>query len=86
MEEIALAYDEAAPGLGSRFLAALDRTYDQLKQFPDSAEEVLTEIRRARVAEPFPYLIYYSRQGDRLEIIAVVHGRRHERVWRHRVD
>ena len=86
IEEIALAYDHALPGLGTRFLAALEHAYEQLTLFPNSSEKVFPEVRRAPLHRPFPYLVYYSPQEDWLEILAVVHGSRHERVWKRRLD
>ncbi len=33
----------------------------------------------------FPYVVYYRVLTDRVEIIAVLHGSRHERAWQERL-
>lgn len=84
VEEISHYYERARLGLGERFLKALEDLYERLATLPDSGKEVRPGIRQA-IVPGFPYLVYYARFPDRLEIIAVVHQARHERAWKDRL-
>jgi len=88
-QEAAADFDAAADwyqqeaGLGERFTAHVRRALDRISQMPELHRILYRGIRRARVKK-FPYSIYFRIQTDRVEVIAVLHGRRDPSVWRSR--
>jgi plasmid stabilization system protein ParE len=76
-------YEEQRTGLGVRFVTAVQDALDRIGQMPELHAVVYRDLRRARVAK-FPYNIYYRVLADRVEVLAVVHGRRNPSVWQSR--
>jgi toxin ParE1/3/4 len=70
-------------GLGEKFTAHVRATLDRIAQMPELHPILYRGIRRVRVRK-FPYCIYYRVQTDRVEIIAMLHGRRDPSAWRSR--
>lgn len=78
-------YENQSPGLGAEFLRCLDACLSLLGRQP----EIFLEIhRRSRMAlvRRFPYLVIYGVTPDFISVIAVMHGSRHPRRWRGRLD
>ena len=50
---------------------------------PEMYALAVHNVRRGKLRR-FPYLIYYRILLDRIEVIAVLHGSRHPRVWQDR--
>ena len=42
------------------------------------------EVRRASVAHPFPFGIFYKIDGDTIRVIAILHNARNPEVWKRR--
>ena len=83
-------YEERSPGLGGRFLNAIEATIALLREAPQRfpvfhrAPDLV--IRRALV-EGFPYALFFiwsDRSGD-MSVIACMHARRDPRRWLSRV-
>ena len=76
-------YEEQSPGLGSRFIEALDRALARIVEHPLAHPRVHGEIRRA-LLDRFPHGLYFRPLPGEIVVLAVVHGRRHPRHWRSR--
>ena len=76
-------YDRRVPGLGARFLDAVEAAARQIQRQPtlgalDSAG------RRRRAVRHFPYRFIYRFESDNLFVLAVAHGSRRPGYWTER--
>jgi plasmid stabilization system protein ParE len=81
-------YDAQRPGLGSEFIEEILSTFDAIQRNPFlNCRQHPTKNIRWRYPKRFPYRVVYEViENQRLVIIAaVLHGARHDRVWRDRV-
>ncbi|MGD9636361.1 MAG: type II toxin-antitoxin system RelE/ParE family toxin [Pirellulales bacterium] len=78
-------YERQRANLGDRFADALDEVVAHVAAQPELFAVVFRTVRRTKLRR-FPYVVYYRILTDRVEIIAVLHGHRHPRTWRRRVD
>jgi toxin ParE1/3/4 len=76
-------YEEQRGGLGLVYRAALDAAVERIARAPGSFAIQYRDLRRVLV-ERFPYAVFYRAYPDRILIVAVVHGRRHPRIWQSR--
>ena len=85
IEEIALWYaSEGGAEIGLDFYAALERTWEQLREFPDTGKRCswldtrLSEVLRYRVISPFgnSLVFYRSNALGEVEVIRVLHSSR----------
>jgi plasmid stabilization system protein ParE len=76
-------YEEQKEGLGAEFVTEVQDALDRIGQMPELHSVVYKDLRRARVGR-FPYNIYYRILADRVEVLAVIHGRRKPSVWQSR--
>ena len=82
-------YESQVRGLGQQFYAAVDDAVQKIAAQPraySSAPGVPPgrDVRLRRVNR-FSYLIYYEVAATEVVIMAVVHARRSQRVWRRRL-
>lgn len=84
LAEAADWYDDERPGLGSRFLDAVEATLIRIEEQPRSFPLAYRDLRRALLPRPFPYQIYYRLRDDLVEVFAVFHGARDPREWQRR--
>jgi plasmid stabilization system protein ParE len=83
--EAAMAwYGKRSGAAAQAFLNELDRTIKELSLRPERYQLYEFNIRRA-VLRRFPYLVVFREGTERIEIIAVAHGRRRPGYWRDRV-
>lgn len=66
-------YEERQTGLGRRLIAELDLAYARIQSEPLSYQEDIPDIRRCML-HVFPYLVFYTLQDKRIEILAVIHA------------
>ena len=78
-------YESRSPGLGSRFLAALRATLDEIADNPERYPEAWPGIREAVVSR-WPYAVYYQIHDDHVTVIAVFHNARDPAVWQGRAS
>ena len=78
-------YEQHEIGLGDAFADCLDKIVNGIEAMPEMYAPALDNVRRGKLRR-FPYLIYYRILLDRIEVIAVLHGSRHPRVWQGRVS
>lgn len=62
--------------LGSEFHERIKETIRTVVRF-GGGDHIGAHGYKARKAEPFPYIVYYESDGEDLNIIALVHERRH---------
>jgi plasmid stabilization system protein ParE len=76
-------YQNIDPDLAARFMSEGRTTMVRIPQFPYGFPLVNGAVRRARLKR-FPYGIYYSLRLNEAKIIAILHQRRSDEVWRQR--
>jgi plasmid stabilization system protein ParE len=76
-------YDRQREGLGGEFLTAVEEMFDRLRESPQLYAVGYKGVRPARLKR-FPYVVYYRIKDEAVEVLAVLHGSRHPRVWRSR--
>ena len=77
-------YEEQVPGLGSDFLAAVERTLQSLQESPARLSLIYREVRRALIRR-FPYGIFFAWEKQRISVLAVMHTARETGKWRRRL-
>lgn len=77
-------YDEQKPGLGARFLAALNSTLAGIEDHPKLCPVVHQGIRRALFPRPFPYMVLFRLEEDGAAVYAVLHQARDPELWKRR--
>jgi plasmid stabilization system protein ParE len=83
-------YDEAAdwyeaqqPGLGKRFIEAIETVMNEVAVAPERWPEVLANVRERPISR-WPYCIYYKVSDNHIEVLAVFHASRDPKIWRSR--
>lgn len=83
------AYESKVPGLGRRFLAAVNDAVQKISFQPRgyslAARTPAGREVRFRKVNRFSYVIYYEVTAADVVVLAIVHARRHQRVWRRRL-
>jgi toxin ParE1/3/4 len=83
-DDAASFYHMQQPGLGKRFLEALEDAITRIRRNPLLYRKVDGEIRKCRLIR-FPYGVIYRLKGDCIDIIAVMHLRRQPDYWKLRL-
>jgi toxin ParE1/3/4 len=78
-------YEGQSEGLGTEFLRALDAAFAAIRRTPELYPVVRGRTRRALLRR-FPYGVFYAADGEDVVVLAVVHARRHPRVWQRRAE
>lgn len=73
-------YMRQSPFLGGRFLDAIEKTIERMRQFPQAFPASEDGVRSAPVAG-FPYALRYTLVEGEILIYAVSHMRRAPRYW-----
>ncbi len=79
-------YEECADNLGTEFLDEVDRAIETVRESPTiwPFRDERQGIRRYLIHR-FPYGVIYRVRYETIEVIAVMHLRRHPDYWRGRV-
>ena len=77
-------YRKKSPASADRFLAQLEVFIARIGKMPEMYAIVRQQARLAPLRQ-FPYIVCYRVLTDRIEILAVYHGRRKASVWRKRL-
>ena len=72
-------YESQKPGLGDRFVAAVSKVFERITEFPELYAPFWRDVRFVRVKR-FPYVVYYRHATDRVIVLAVLHGSRHQSI------
>jgi toxin ParE1/3/4 len=83
IREIHEYLEQVRIGLGSQFAARLRDVLERIETAPDLFAAIWKDVRAVRVRR-FQYVVYYVAFSDRVEVVAVLHGARHESAWRSR--
>jgi len=77
-------YNEAQPGLGGRFTAAVEDAVTRALGFPFSGAPSRAGTRRI-IVKGFPFSVYYRPDSDGVVVFAVAHQARRPFYWQSRV-
>lgn len=77
-------YHQQQPGLGERFIAAMEAALGAVLDAPLAGPVLEQDVRR-RLTRVFPYAILYSVEPDRIFVLAVMHCHPMPGDWRSRV-
>jgi len=84
IDEAAVWYESQAPGLGEKFLIAVDEAIDAILRNPRAFSEVDHGTRRFPMRR-FPYGVVYQERRDQILIISCFHSHRDPKHWRRRL-
>jgi toxin ParE1/3/4 len=76
-------YEAELPGLGARFRAEIGSTVERIRENPLQFPAVFKSLRRALLRR-FPYMLFYTIDGNTLLVIACFHVSRNPRMWQKR--
>jgi plasmid stabilization system protein ParE len=76
-------YLRRSPAAASRFQVALEAALEQIMRSPDRWPAYLHGTRY-RLLRRFPFIVVYRQLADRLQVLAVAHGRRRPGYWKRR--
>ena len=74
-------YNEMIPGLGSDFLAVVERALESILENPARFPIIHREVRRALLSR-FPYGIFFFLEEERVVVLGVMHTARDPAKWR----
>lgn len=84
LEEARAWYDGRLPGLGATFATRAGKSLDAIGLMPEMYGLVWQDVRAAPIRR-HPHIIYYRVLGDRVEVFALLHGRKDPAEWQARV-
>ncbi len=82
--DAAAYYDQQDDGLGDRFAAHIQATIARILSNPFLPRCFDDECRKVK-ADKFPYMVIYLVEGERVQIISVMHTSRHPDYWKSRL-
>ncbi len=77
-------YEAEQDGLGERFLEEVYESIRHVCLFPSSYQQIESGVRRCCV-DHFPFGIVFRERDSQMEIIAIIHFKRHPDYWKNRV-
>jgi toxin ParE1/3/4 len=80
LELQALWYESRRRGLGDEFLNAIEVSFVRLRSNPYLYSTVRGGLRRVHLRR-FPFSVFFTVEDGVVVVLAIVHGRRHPRVW-----
>jgi plasmid stabilization system protein ParE len=84
-EAAVIWYARRSSRAAQRFVEELEVAVAAIAEAPDRWPRFDRETRRV-ILRRFPYIVIYRVLPDRVEILAVAHGRRRPGYWRGRAD
>lgn len=82
--EVVAWYRDRSVAAAVNFERSLDLCLNSIQNHPE-LYAVVWKGTRAALLRRYPYCVFYKFEGNLIEVIAVVHGSRHSRLWRRRV-
>jgi plasmid stabilization system protein ParE len=78
-------YEQQCPGLGADLVDEVIKAVRRAQESPEHFRIIRPRdgIRRV-LTDRFPYRVFFSVQDETLYVHAVLHGARHDRLWRTR--
>jgi len=80
LERAADDYEEASPGLGDRYLAAIDRALEVISAAPQRWPRVDARHHRYLVHR-FPFSVFYRFDETEVIVVAIAHRRKRPCYW-----
>ncbi|MBI5505976.1 MAG: type II toxin-antitoxin system RelE/ParE family toxin [Deltaproteobacteria bacterium] len=80
LEKQYLWYELRRRGLGDEFFASAISAFRSIQTNPSIYPLARPKIRRAPMPR-FPFGVFFAVSSDEVVVLAVVHGRRHPRLW-----
>ena len=78
-------YERQRAGLGEDFLATIDEILLRVRSLPLAHPTIYRNVRRA-APKRFPYGVFYRIHSERIEVVAIQHGRQDARRWKSRLS
>jgi plasmid stabilization system protein ParE len=82
-EQIAY-FDQQVPGLAERFVADVEATVTDIREYPESGSRLSRKVRK-RVLRVFKYNVLYVNESEEIVIVAVAPHKRRPGYWRKRL-
>jgi plasmid stabilization system protein ParE len=82
-QEAYLWYSERSESAGQEFMKELDHAIDQISESSGTWPTYLFGTCRYLLRR-FPFLVVYRLQRERIQVVAIAHGKRQPGYWRHR--
>lgn len=80
LDEAARYYEAESPGLGSKYLDAVENCVRGVVEFPAAGVEVREQVRR-KLVQGFPYAVLYRLVPGRVRILAIMNLKRRPMYW-----
>jgi len=80
LDEAASYYEGESPGLGSRFLGAVEDCVRGVVEFPGAGVVIGDHVRR-KLVHGFPYAVLYREVPGRVRILAIMNLKRRPMYW-----
>ena len=80
LNEAAQYYELESSGLGSSFLAEVDRCLETIETHPEAGAIVRGSVRR-RLVRRFPYAVLYKIKPDAIRVLAIMNLKRRPAYW-----
>lgn len=84
LEDTTSFYELQYPGLGARFKKEVEKSIEQIIEYPQGWSIERGDIRKTLLYK-FPYKILYSLEEDHILIIAIAHQHRDPDYWVDRI-
>lgn len=85
IQETAADLDQRSAGLGTKYVARLRHVLERLEKTPELYAPVWRNVRAVRLKK-FPHIVYYVIDGNRVEVLTVLHAGRNPAEWQSRID
>jgi plasmid stabilization system protein ParE len=76
--------EQSRAGMGDRFVVRVREVLARIEAMPELYGVVWQDVRAARLKK-IRHLVYYVVFGDRVEVLAVMHGAQDASAWQSRV-
>lgn len=80
LNDAAVFFEGKTPGLGFRFITAVERAVAEIRQHPQASAIILQQTRR-KLVKNFPYSIMFTIKPDRIRILAIANQKRRPFYW-----
>jgi toxin ParE1/3/4 len=80
LDEAAQYYEAESPGLGSRYLDAVESCVRGVVELPATGAVILDHVRR-KLVHGFPYAVLYREVSGRVRILAIMNLKRRPMYW-----
>jgi len=76
-------YEDRRPGLGARFILAIEKALESIRQAPERWPILEDDVRR-RLTRVFPFAVLYTIEREYILVVAIMHCHREPGYWRRR--